>query len=38
MALYNAKRAGRNCTRVLLDSIDEGNPARIDLFNSAIIR
>jgi len=23
MALYNAKRAGRNCTRVLLDSIDE---------------
>lgn len=23
MALYNAKRAGRNCTRILLDSIDE---------------
>jgi diguanylate cyclase (GGDEF)-like protein len=22
MALYNAKRAGRNCTRVLLDSVD----------------
>jgi len=26
MALYNAKRAGRNCTRVLLDSIDEDRP------------
>jgi diguanylate cyclase (GGDEF)-like protein len=26
MALYNAKRAGRNCTRVLLASIDEDSP------------
>lgn len=38
MALYNAKRAGRDCTRVLLASIDEGIPARIDLVDSAIIR
>jgi diguanylate cyclase (GGDEF)-like protein len=26
MALYNAKRAGRNCTRVLMASIDEDSP------------
>jgi diguanylate cyclase (GGDEF)-like protein len=26
MALHNAKRAGRNCTRVLLASIDEDSP------------
>jgi predicted signal transduction protein with EAL and GGDEF domain len=38
MALYNAKRAGRNCTRVLMASIDGGNPTRIDLVDSAIIR
>ncbi len=25
MALYNAKRAGRNCTRILLASLDEDN-------------
>jgi len=23
MALYNAKQAGRNCTRILLASVDE---------------
>jgi diguanylate cyclase (GGDEF)-like protein len=28
MALYNAKRAGRNCTRVLLASIDEDSPEK----------
>jgi diguanylate cyclase (GGDEF)-like protein len=29
MALYNAKRAGRNCTRVLLASIDEDSPDEV---------
>jgi diguanylate cyclase (GGDEF)-like protein len=35
MALYNAKRAGRNCTRVLLASIDEDGLERIDLGDKA---
>jgi diguanylate cyclase (GGDEF)-like protein len=33
VALYNAKRAGRNCTRVLLSSIDEDRTDRADLRN-----
>jgi diguanylate cyclase (GGDEF)-like protein len=31
MALYNAKRAGRNCTRVLLASIDEDGLEKADI-------
>jgi diguanylate cyclase (GGDEF)-like protein len=38
MALYNAKRAGRNCTRVLLASIDEDSSDRIDLGDRATVR
>jgi diguanylate cyclase (GGDEF)-like protein len=38
MALYNAKRAGRNCTRVLLASIDEDGSERIDLGDRATVR
>jgi diguanylate cyclase (GGDEF)-like protein len=34
MALYNAKRAGRNCTRVLMASIDEDSPDSPD--NAAV--
>lgn len=31
MALYDAKRAGRNCTRILLPSMEEDNPGNIDI-------
>jgi hypothetical protein len=37
MALYNAKRAGRNCTRVLLASIDEDGSDRICRDDIAIV-
>jgi hypothetical protein len=30
MALYNAKRAGRNCIRILLESIDQDNSDNAD--------
>jgi hypothetical protein len=30
MALYNAKRAGRNCIRILLESIDQDSPDNVD--------
>jgi diguanylate cyclase (GGDEF)-like protein len=37
MALYNAKRAGRNCTRVLLASINEHDSDRIEAGDRAIV-
>jgi len=37
MALYNAKRAGRNCTRVLLAPIGEHGSDRIDAGDRAIV-
>jgi diguanylate cyclase (GGDEF)-like protein len=38
MALYNAKRSGRDCTRVLLASIDEESSDRIDPGDRATVR
>ncbi len=37
MALYNAKRAGRSCTRVLLASIDEDGSDKIVAGDEAIV-
>jgi diguanylate cyclase (GGDEF)-like protein len=37
MALYNAKQAGRNCTRILLDPIDEDQQQAMELTEQFVI-